>query len=359
MPIERGISVYVGLGNDLESIREYIYKAHLQGYSRLFSSLHIQESDRQKLQQEFTEMVRYAGKLGFRVTADISPNSFEMLGIEMGNIDRLCRMGIDTLRLDFGFNPCEIAQFIKGSALNVELNASTVDGVALDLLLDAGVDPLRLRACHNYYPRPETGLSYRLFAERSKVFRNHGIPVSAFIASHHCPRGPLYDGVPTLEEHRHISPIIAAKHFFASKLVDVVLFGDPLVAPEELAGVAALPDDCIELGVTKQSGISSQESKILFAKHTNRNDPGSRVIRSQEARGLCLETIVKKLTMPRRCGAITIDNVDYQRYMGELQVICYELPPDDRTNVVAQIVAEELFLLEYIQPGDSFCFKEM
>ena len=359
MTVERGISVYVGMGDDAAAIREYLFTAHQHGYSRLFTSLHIQEADSQKLRQEFTTMVRYAGQLGFSVTADISPISFTMLGIEPGNIDALCRMGIDTLRLDFGFNPAETAHFIKASTIKIELNASTVDEAVLGDILNAGIDPARLRACHNYYPRPETGLAYSLFAERSQVFRNYGIPVSAFIASQYNPRGPLYEGVPTLEEHRRLSPIIAAKHFLASKMVDVVLFGDPFVAPEELAGVAALADDCIELAVITQPDISSQESAILFARHTNRNDPGSMVIRSQEARGLCRESIMKRSLLLRPRGTVTIDNLDYLRYMGELQVICEDLPPEARTNVVAQVVEKELFLLEYIRPGCSFGFKEV
>jgi hypothetical protein len=156
-----------------------------------------------------------------------------------------------------------------------------------------------------------------------------------------------------------MNPVTAAKHFFASKLVDAVIFGDPFASNKELAGVAALDESCIELAVETKPGISSMERAILLDRHTNRNDPGEHVIRSQEARSLCRETIMKRSPLPRPCGAVTIDNAEYLRYMGELQVVCTTaLPIDARTNVVAQVIREELFLLEYIQPGRSFCFKE-
>ncbi|MCC5468241.1 DUF871 domain-containing protein [Pelosinus baikalensis] len=358
MAIEKGISVYVGMGHKEEAIREYMFSAHQYGYSRIFTSLHIPEADSQKILNEFTNMVKYAKQLGFCITADISPASFELLRITRGNIDDLCKLGIDTLRLDFGFNLQETAELAKKSQFDIELNASTIDQKILNTILGEGIDPARLRACHNYYPRPETGLSYGLFAERSQLFRSYGIPVVAFIASHNNPRGPIYEGVPSLEQHRYMNPVTAAKHFFASKLVDAVIFGDPFAATEELAGVAALDERYIELAVDTKPGISDMERAILLGRHTNRNDPGEHVIRSQEARNSCRDTILKRSALTRPCGAVTIDNVEYLRYMGELQVVCRELPIDARTNVVAQVIKEELFLLEYIQPGRSFCFKE-
>jgi hypothetical protein len=358
MPMEKGISVYVGLGYTEEAIREYLLCARQYGYSRIFTSLHIPEADRQKILQEFILMAEFAKQLGFSITADISPVSYEALGIAPGNIDALVRLGIDTLRLDFGFNLQETMQLMKSNSLAVELNASTVDEATLCMILDEGMDPARLRACHNFYPRPETGLSYRLFAAKSKLFRKYGIPVAAFLASQHKPRGPLYLGVPTLEQHRYLHPVTAAKHFLASQLVDAVLFGDPFASPGELSGVASLDEGTIELTVELKPGISSMERDILFARHTNRNDPGEHVIRSQEARGLCRGPVIKRRPLPRPCGVVTIDNVDYLRYMGELQVVRHELPLDTRTNVVAQVIQEELFLLDYIQPGSSFCLKE-
>jgi hypothetical protein len=352
MTVETGISVYAGLNYKQEAIQEYINLARGYGYSRIFTSLHIPEADKEKLLPEFKEMVGYAKQLGFQVTADISPEVLNSLDVR-----KLKHMGIAALRLDFGFNPGESIALVKRSGVEVELNASTADRQLLEGLLTAGMEPGRLRACHNFYPRPETGLSYQLFCERSRLFHQFGIPVAAFIPSGLNRRGPIYAGLPTLEQHRKLGPVTAAKHFYAGKAVETVLFGDPFAGKEELAAVAALEEDHIQLRIELMPGVSAIEKEILLQRHTNRMDPGEKVIRSQEARTLCGKRLVaKRSPLPRSRGTVTIDNEDYLRYMGELQVIREGLPPDARVNVVARVIDEELFLLDYIRPGGSFSF---
>ena len=48
----------------------------------------------------------------------------------------------------------------------------------------------------------------------------------------------------------------------------------------------------------------------------------------------------------RRRGDVTIDNSNYGRYMGELQIVLHDLPADRRVNVIGRIVSEDLCLLE-------------
>jgi hypothetical protein len=58
-------------------------------------------------------------------------------------------------------------------------------------------------------------------------------------------------------------------------------------------------------------------------------------------------------------GYITIDNKDYLRYCGELQICKKDLPADKRVNVVGKIVEDELFLIPYIQDATKFMLKEV
>ena len=54
-----------------------------------------------------------------------------------------------------------------------------------------------------------------------------------------------------------------------------------------------------------------------------------------------------------------IDNVDYGRYMGELQIDLCPLPADPRVNVVAQVCEPDLALLPYAaDPAYQFEFCE-
>jgi len=355
---EKGIAAYVGLGHSLETIHNYLQLAHNYGYIRLFTSLHIPEADAKLVLADFHEFVADAVNLGYSITADISPQASTMLGASLSDLSSLKKLGLSAIRLDDGFSPEQIAAITVTSGLDVEINASTMTPATMHQIYTAKADLTRIRACHNYYPRPETGMSFSLFAERCQLLRDYKIPVLAFIPSRSCPRGPIFAGLPTVEKHRLISSKLAAKELLASQLVDGVLFGDPLVLEDELAAVAALDPSYIELQVTVEADVTTAEREILFSPHTNRTDPGEWVIRSQEARRICQTVIPARTTMPRRAGAVTIDNQDYLRYMGEMQVVRSPLPADPRVNLVAHIIPEEIFLLDYIRPGGAFRLKQ-
>jgi len=357
--LSKGISAYVGMGYTIEGNRQYLRLARQAGFTRLFTSLHIPEANEETVLEEFHALVEEAVILGFQITADISPRAFTLLQAGLDHLEPLRRLGLQALRVDFGFTPVEIARLSRKSGLAIEINASTVNEALLQEIMEAGADPARLQACHNYYPRPETGLSYDMFAERSRIFRNHKIPVLAFIPSRKNPRGPIFAGLPTLEGHRLWKPLQAAKHLAASGLVDGILFGDPLAEPVELAGVGQVEASCIEIQIESNPELTAAERDILFAsRHTNRLDPGVHVVRSQEARGLCREDIIAHHQEPRLRGSITLDNSQYLRYMGELQVVGQSLPADPRVNVVGKVVPEEAFLLDWITPGRAFRFIE-
>lgn len=356
---EKGISAYLGLGPAPSSVLSYLQIAHRYGYTRLFTSLHIPEADKTVLLGELQNFIETAASLGFSISADVSTYTFELLGNKAKAFASLKKWGLTTIRPDFGFTPEELAALTHSSAMEIELNASTTTPEVLKRLLAAKPAAGKLRACHNYYPRPETGLAFPLFAERSRLFQHWGIPVAAFIPSQALPRGPLFAGLPTLERHRLLSPQTAAKELLASRLVDGILFGDPFVAENELAAVAALKADCIELQVHTAPNLTAVEREILFSGvHTNRLDPGEQVIRSQEARLRCHSSIPARCTGARPAGAVTLDNSGYARYMGELQLVLAPLPSDDRVNIAARIIPEEVFLLKYITPGRTFCLKD-
>jgi hypothetical protein len=356
---EKGISAYIGLGNSLDTIQSYLALAQHYGYTRLFTSLHIPEANAKVVVTDFKLFIKTAASLGYAITADISSQAFTKLGASVADLSPLKELGLTTLRLDYGFPPEQIAVLTRTGDLEIELNASTVTPANLDQLHKAKANLDNIRACHNYYPRPETGLAFEPFAQRSQLLRDYGIPVLAFIPSRACPRGPIFAGLPTLEKHRSLPPELAAKELLACQLVDGVVFGDPLVPEAELAAVAALNMSYIELQITVGQNITAAERNILFAAHTNRLDPGEKVIRSQEARNLCQNSIPARAPQPRPLGAVTIDNQNYLRYMGEMQIVLAALPPDQRVNLAAQVIPEELFLLNYIQPGGCFRLKEL
>ena len=363
MTFRKGISAYIGMEYTLDDNIRYLHIAAGYGYNLLFTSLHIPEADSVSLLHDFGKFTQIARDCGYRVVADISPRSFRMLGASLDNLDPLRALAVDVWRFDFGFTIQEIADFAENGRFHIQINTSTTDKRALKALLRTRLKANNIESCHNFYPREETGLSYELFYERSLEFRKQGIPVFAFIPSHSNPRGPIYAGLPTIEEHRCLSPVIAAKHIIASGVCNGVIFGDPMVSEDELRAVGALSTDCISLRCHIEPSASLSEREILLStRHTNRFDPGRYVLRSEESRGLYNSgeriAIEPCNNCARMRGMVTVDNNAYGRYMGELQLVTQDLPADSRVNVVARVIEEEQFLIDLIRPGQAFCFRK-
>ena len=99
------------------------------------------------------------------------------------------------------------------------------------------------------------------------------------------------------------------------------------------------------------------QQELLSHTFTAREDEARDAIRAQESRGLLKTTVEPENNKERRRGAITIDNKDYLRYMGELEIIKKSQPADKRVNVVGRVTECELFMLKYITPGRKFSFQ--
>lgn len=354
-----GISAFFGMNQTLEQNSRYIKLAREIGYTRLFTSLHIPESSAAVLVREARILLQQAGELGFSVTADISPQTWQQFDISAA---QFVEIGIDTLRIDYGMGPDQIKELAQSTGLRIEVNASTMTENVLAQMFDAGIDRECLSACHNYYPRPETGLSYDLFVQRSKVFMTKNIPVAAFIPGRTNPRGPLHAGLPTLESHRNMRSVDAARQLWASGVVDTIIWGDPLVTEAELIAVAQLPQKNSEPLVLRMVSASGDGREIEWLQnsiHTNRLDAATAAVRSQESRSLRREQVLPQSAQTRQRGDVTIDNSNYGRYMGELQIVLQDLPADERVNVIGRIVSEDLCLLECVHPGRSFMLQEV
>jgi hypothetical protein len=347
--------VYVGLGQTEVQNRRYLRSAWEKGYTQLFTSLHVPETDRQVFRREMPKLLAFARELGYRVTADVSPATGNIFGLKL---ETLGDLGVTAIRFDWGYDVKPMIAFLQESALDVELNASTVSPETLDELLSAGIDPGRLRGGHNFYPRPETGLSEEFLVKRSLPFLQRGMSVSAFIPGRSCRRGPIGAGLPTLEEHRAWKARAAAKHLRALGVVSNILFGDPLASEMELAEVAALPVDAVTLDVMF-SGAMTEQEKSLFVDipHTNRLDTAALCIRSTFGRKPGTDAWPGR-PAPRPRGTLTVDNEKYGRYAGEIQISLQDLPADERVNVVGSVAEADLRFLEHIGPGRLFYVRE-
>ncbi len=350
-----GISIYPGLDNTLEENLGLIRRASRLGLKRIFTSLHIPETNRQALKRELVVLLEAARSENMEIISDISPMTLEMLGLQEFRLSAFRMFGIGTLRFDYGYGATEIAKYSRNKQhIRIQLNASTMTGKILRALMDNDANFENIDALHNFYPRPGTGLSEETLVRKTVMLHKAGVRVGAFVPSHNKRRGPLFEGLPSMEAHRNMNTSLASRHL-AALGVDSILIGDSLPSDDELRAVSQTRDDAVVIHA-KLITEDPIQKELLSHTFTSRIDEARDAIRAQESRKLIKDTIPQEPPRPRPSGAVTIDNEAYHRYMGELEIIRRPQPADSRINVVAHVDEDEVFLLDYITPGRRFSF---
>ncbi|WP_144550280.1 MupG family TIM beta-alpha barrel fold protein [Bacillus sp. X1(2014)] len=325
-----GISFYL---ND-PLAEERIRFAGKMNVRRAFTSLHIPEESGD-LAGRAKMLLHAAKEAGIEVYADVSARTPAHLGLD--SLFSLKSLGVIGLRLDDFFTNETILELAKDFKL--ALNASIMFEEDVRVLLEGGLQASQLLAWHNFYPRRETGLAYSFFQEQNELFKRYGIPVSAYIPGDGEKRGPLYEGLPTLEDHREVDPYRAALELFRAGLEDVYI-GDPEVSEDLLKRLNDL--DCHQRVSVRIEGFQDGEFRL-------RPDFSRDVIRLMDTRSS--DSVVAANAVARPLGTITRDNDRYGRYRGEVQITLHDLPPDERVNVVGRVVEADLPLLSVLQPG--------
>ncbi len=332
--------------NSIEEILEYMEKAYNLGITLLFTSAHIPEV-KESFTRDFETVLSLSTKLGYTTIVDISKGYYDQL--------ELNKYKIDYIRLDYGFTIEEAAYMTQKYAFGISTNATTFDRKQIEQFIKHGGKMDKINASHNFYPRKDSGISEELFIEKNHIFKEYGIKTMAFIPSNYRRRGPVYEGLPTLEKHRTLNPIISAQHLLQLG-VDSVIVGDSMASREELEVLSSIRKDITLIPIELNKNLTDVELDLLRQVHTNRSDPGEFVIRSQESRLIKKGNIIPNNNgIPRHKYSITIDNEKYNRYEGELQILQTDLPADDRVNVVAKAIDAHP-LIDSLAPNQKFKF---
>lgn len=352
-----GFSVYFGLDNSKEENINLLKDAHNLGFTRIFTSLHIPEANYEVLKVEVKEFFELAKEYDMDIISDISPNTFKFLDLDDMDLKGLRDMGVKTIRIDFGYGEKDIATMTKNQyGIKIQLNASTVTETFFEKLDKYNPNYENVDALHNFYPRVGTGISEECMIKKNKLLKERGIKPCAFVQSNNRKRSPLKDGLPTLEDHRNKEVREAANHLFALGNTSVFI-GDSLPSLEELKDLSSLTPDVIELDIkvnTKDKVIL----RLLKEVYSARTDEARDAIRASESRLRLMGDIIEPYnTVDKKYGDITIDNKDYHRYMGELQILIADEKKDDRTNIIGFVLQKDIYLLKYIQGGKKFHFN--
>ncbi|MGM2633167.1 MULTISPECIES: DUF871 domain-containing protein [Bacillus cereus group] len=345
-----GVSIYLAKER-VKKQEEWLKVAKENGFSSIFTSLHIPEDDPGTYKELIQMLGKQALENNMELMVDVSPKSLHHLGMTYENVEDLLDWGITGLRMDYGIAPKEIARV--SHKMKVALNASTITDSFWKELITEKIRVENVEAWHNFYPRPETGLAKSFLQKQNQYLHECGIKTMAFIPGDGEKRGPLYEGLPTLEKHRNMCPLEAYLELVQDCGVDKVLIGDISGSVESVQEIASASRGIIPLRY--KSFITDKEVlKIVERVHTNRLDPARDVIRSVESREEHKVILQPMHTITRKKGSITIDNELYGRYAGEMQVAIHDLPADEKVNVVGMVVEEDISLLPYVGAGKMF-----
>ncbi len=352
-----GFSVYFGLDTTLEDNLTLLEQARELGYNRIFTSLHIPEVNYTSVKEDVRKFLEIAKGYEMDVISDICPQTFRFLDVENMNMSALVDLGVKTVRVDFGYTNEEVAMMSHNSdGIKVQLNASTVTLDLMRRLEKYGTNFENVEALHNYYPRVGTGITEEYMIKVNEYLLERGISVGAFVQSNNRKRGPLKAGLPTLEDHRDKDVKTCANHLFALKN-SFIFISDLMPSKQELIDLKELrPGEiCLRIKLEVDDPVTL---RMLTMPYTARIDEARDAIRTSESRlMLGRDRIEPANIVERPIGAVTLDNMEYGRYRGELQILKTNQPRDNKINVVAHVVQEDLHLLKYITSGRKFYFS--
>lgn len=313
----------------------------------VFVSLHMSEEFSDDYRERAETACRRLREAGYRVIADVSQKTVSQFG-EPDLVRLAEHLGLWALRVDYGFTAEEIGRLAE--QMPVAVNASTLSLASAQAIAKHGELVL---AMHNFYPRPETGLDDAFFQARNEALWEAGLKVLAFIPGDSLLRGPVFEGLPTLERHRGLPPSACYADLALRFGVDGIVVGDPGVSDRELGRIRRFR----ETGVLELPAVLDEPHHSLYGKvFTNRPDSPARVVRFAESREYsCFgERVVPANCAERARGSITVDNERYGRYSGELQLIREDLPADSRVNVIGHVREDYLLIADLIPHGGKF-----
>lgn len=342
-----GISVYL---QDLDI--EYIKKASEIGVKYVFTSLHIPEEDYSDIELKLPLLLKACTDYQLDLVPDVSPVTFEKLGVAFGDFSALKKLGLNTLRLDFGFDHITDVKKLQ-TQFELFLNASTVDEDYLKSAQVAGVDLSRIKAAHNFYPKSNTGLSTREFIRKNQLFQKYQIDILAFVPGDQLKRFPLYEGLPTLEIHRGWNSFVAAVDLMVNYGVKDIIVGDSFSKISTLKKIQRFMDEnvlCLPANIDKSYGLYEKNLDV-------RNDLSEYVIRIGSMGAPRLADVPIEKTGNRIAGTITMENRLSGRYSGEIQISKIDLPFSKESNIIGFVYPEYLKLLDMIQSETQIVFE--
>ncbi len=341
--LELGFSVYLGDTFD----EAYIDDMLQYGFRYIFTSLQIPEDNHETYLSRLKQLAAINGQRA-QIIADVNGQTLKALGLSLNHPETIQEAGIDMIRLDEAVDMDSLADFVEAKHA-VMLNASTDAFQILRELSDRAISQENILVAHNYYPRPDTGLDCKFFQQINARLKGAfpEIQIMAFVPGTQM-RGPIYRGLPTLEDHRQRHPLAAAVELEA-----------------DLCDIACIGDSKLDNFIVKQFDAYFRMNRVLLRTqlstdspylgvYHNRPDVARDVVRAVEARKTFTAPVPPHNVVERRKGSVTLDNQLYGRYMNELQIAKCDLPKDEAVNVLGYVDTRDLDCINMIGSNTAF-----
>lgn len=342
-----GISVYLSDYNP-----NYVRDAAKIGAKIVFTSLQIPEEKEELVRRRLPLLIRQCTELKLQLMADISPISFEKIGLAQNDYEALKKLGVKIVRLDSGYDDFALIKQLQ-QYFSVVLNASIIDEHFIEAAKKAKVDFSKITLTYNYYPHSETGLSWDKFKRYNLKLHKKGLITQAFVSGNFKKRFPLYEGLPTVEKQRAMNPYVAAVQLMHDAKVDNVVIGDNEATISTLKNIVSYQKGHV---LHLHCHLETENQSLYGQKIEVRKDQPDKLIRLLLPRK---DGIMQHNTAERIRGSIVMQNHLARRYSGEIYLIKKDLPFEARSNMIGFIQPDELPLLDLIDSNMTIVFSPL
>lgn len=333
-----GFSLY--MSTPFEQNLNIVKRFSNAGFQFVFTSLNISEEICNF--ENMNHILDICKQNNLYVIVDINDSSLKKFGL-----NGLIKLGVRAVRLDDCISHHELIMLAQ--QFDIVLNASTLSQELLEELTKTyEVNPKKLIACHNYYPKEYTGISLESFREKNELCQRYGIKTVGFVSGE-IRRFPIYQGLPTIEEHRYQRPLYAALECMVDGKCNAICIGDVDVSDETLHDFKYLSKNIVPLCAK----VGEPYKSFVFE---NRRDSSEYVIRAAFSRTQLMHIEHFGECMSRQQGCICVANEKYERYQYELEICLVDLPEDVRQTTVGFICDEDIKLLKFIKYPFLFQF---
>lgn len=355
-----------------EKVQRKIELASIYGFDEVFTTIHLPEISLEEQLEAFELISKLAKEVNLEITVDIGGTFFDDILENEEILNKLKNIDFDFIRLDYGSDINKTRKLysllsFRGIVINASIynEEETIKEIELLKAID---EKIEIRACHNFYPQPDTGIDETFAQNQDQYFKERKIPVYYCIPTHSNSRGPLHEGLCTVEKHRYQSITSVLSDLYINYDLSAFMMADEWLSEEEFKEVEHTLkvlqeplDDIVTIEVELFENTSDVEKNIVLKNHQFRFDSSFDFLRSQTTREMAefASVVPKNNTIALNPGMITIDNELYKRYSGELKVVFTNKEANEKINVVGMILnPDDIIRLRRFREGYLYKFVE-